>query len=159
MMNGRIARRSEVAKYFAWLAGVLAVWMFLLLLVLGSGCATRSPSVQPVYYAGAGPGVAFAVDLDSSSNDVGLWERYKGSWKKHPWWMTAGHLGAAAGIYTAGDAAGFWGGSGGSRSYSRTDDKSSRQTTEEGSNYNFRVEGDGNTFNFDSGNSYGESGG
>lgn len=39
-MNGRIARRSEVAKYFAWLAGVLAVWSLFLLLLLGTGCAT-----------------------------------------------------------------------------------------------------------------------
>ena len=63
-MNGRIARRNEVAKYFAWLAGVLAVWSLLLLLVLGTGCASMRSAADTALTVGrtARPEYASAIE-------------------------------------------------------------------------------------------------
>ena len=117
---------------------VMAILIAIMAAIMATGCASRLPSVQPVYVNGLG----FAVDFADvrAADEPGLWQRYKDSWAQAPWLMAGVHVGVLAGGYAVGNEVGWWGGSSGGRS-STTNNTRSQNT--DGGGWTVDMSGDG----------------
>ena len=118
----------------------VAILIAIMAAIMATGCASRQPSVQPVYVNGLG----FAVDFADvrTADEPGLWQRYKDSWASAPWLMAGVHVGLLAGGYAVGHEAGWWGGSG-SRTQNTTNNTRAQTTDSGGWNVDMSGDGDG----------------